>query len=693
MEQAFGIDLGTTYSAIGFMTDVRNVQVVADGSAEKWIPSFVCYSPDGPVFGEAARDIDLKFLDRRIYDVKRFIGRRYSEISADVEADLWPFRIVPDPNDRILIEIPGDPHQHVEPWQVLSDFFRHLLSVGNKSFPEPGIHSAVITVPAYFNDSQRAETRRAAVEAGIEVLRIMNEPTAAAVAVRWLRQDLKSDAIVLIFDFGGGTLDVSLLRTETNSLTVLATAGDTHLGGRDIDNCIVKWACDEFVAKNPGCDIDAIGRQRVFVECEKAKMSLSKAKSIKINVPHLVGATKMLLTLNRAKLNDLCADIFAKCIPPVTKVLEIAKLQASDVAEIILVGGSSAIVQVQNALKEQFPNAEVHVGINRHLAVVSGAAVLAAKLKGCQELKELTLRDVCPLTIGMQIRRGIMLPVIKRSTPLPVQGIEQPLVTTHNNQEVMTMDLYEGEYKLTKNNHLLAGFLVQGIPKGPAGTQRVLFTFSVTEDGILTVSASIGGDGHRRPAVEIVKNPWQYRREELATLVSMDPALKAQDDEEADRLEREFRRSAWVNNISGFFHDAENQRTAFARETSPGDRAAVLQAAERLPISPTWEELEDWRNTFRVTFRVFFGCFSQTTPISFPQPSARHFAKQPPISHLTLKVITFPLLSFRLLAPSSPSEAPQTKRSTSTPITIFGSSDQFHIRRLTLNKSPRDDYH
>jgi molecular chaperone DnaK (HSP70) len=217
----------------------------------------------------------------------------------------------------------------------------------------------------------------------------------------------------------------------------------------------------------------------------------------------------------------------------------------------------------------------------------------------------------------MKIRRGIMLPVIRRSTPLPVEGVQQPLVTTHNDQEVMTMDLYQGEYKLTKNNQYLAGFCVKGIPKAPAGKQEVMFTFNLTEDGILTASASNTGDSGTRPAVEIVKNPWCYPREQLAALVSIDPALRAQDGEEADRLEREFRRSAWVSNIRGFFRDAEAKGTAFARETSPSDRAAVLQAAEQLPASPTWGELEAWRATFRSTFRVFFDAHPAQFPPAF----------------------------------------------------------------------------
>jgi L1 cell adhesion molecule like protein len=310
--------------------------------------------------------------------------------------------------------------------------------------------------------------------------------------------------------------------------------------------------------------------------------------------------------LDRAKFNVLCPDIFARCLLPVRKALEITNLQASDVAEIILVGESSAIVQVHNSLRERFPTAQVPIGIDRRLAVVTGAVLLAVKLKGCRELEELRDHDVCPLTIGMQIQRGIMLPVITRSTPLLVEGVEQLLVTTHNDQEVMTMALYVGEYKLTRNNRFLAELTVHGIPNRPAGTQQVRFTFSVTEDGVLTVSASVSGHGHAPPAAEIVKNAWPYRREDLVTLASMDPALKAQDDEEADLLKREFRRNVWVRNIRGFFRGPEEQRTAFARRTSPSDRAAVIQAAERLPMLPTWEELEDWRNTFRLTFWAFF---------------------------------------------------------------------------------------
>jgi L1 cell adhesion molecule like protein len=617
-KEAFGIDLGTTYSAIGFLADRRRVEVVADDSSEKLIPSFVYYDTDETLFGSAARSAPLEMFDRVIYDVKRFIGRRYSEIAQEVEAGDWPFRIVNDANDRILIEIPKDPPQRLEPWQIASEMLKHLLTVGNSCFPPPGLHSAVISVPAYFNDSQRAETRRAAVHAGIDVLRIVNEPTAAALAVRWLRQDLEF-GIVLIFDFGGGTLDVSLLRSEANSLTVLATAGDTHLGGRDIDKRLVNWACDEFVKQNPKCEIDVVGRQRVLEACERAKMMLSSVTSTSITVPNLVGAAKMRLTLERAKLNELCGDIFAKCLHPVRQVLEVASLQASDVNQIILVGGSSAIVKVQESLKEQFPATKVYNGVDARLAVAMGASVLAAKLKGYRELEELTLRDVCPLTIGMQIRRGIMLPVIKRSTPLPVEGVQQPLVTTFNDQEVMTMDVYEGEYKLTKDNHLLAGFVVNGIPRGPAGMHQVMFTFSVTEDGLLMVSASISGDAHTRPTVEIVKNLWQPLRERLDEIVSIDPVRQAQDDEEADRLEREFRRRAWVSNIQGFFRDAETKRTAFASQTSPGDRAAVLRAADRLPTSPTWEQLEAWRGMFRNTFQVYF----QANPSEFPIAFAR----------------------------------------------------------------------
>jgi L1 cell adhesion molecule like protein len=391
---------------------------------------------------------------------------------------------VTDANDRVLIEIPGESGtQRFEPWQISSVILRRLLEVGNSSVPsELKTNDAVITVPAYFNDGQREDTLRAAREAGINVLQIVNEPTAAAVAVRWARPSLDM-AITLIYDFGGGTLDVSLLEINSNRVCVCGTAGDTQLGGRDFDACLCRHGLREFQKTHPDLDLEGdnseqiIAKNRVFAACHQAKIQLSTATSADVCVDNLLEDVNLSIEITRTTFEDICANLFNRCLAPIRDVLSYAQLGEKDVTCVILVGGSTRIPKVQQLIDELFPQKRF-TGVDPRQAVVQGAALLAAKLKGNPSMCDIELVDVCPLTIGYAVRGDFMRRIIERGTQLPVTNRCGRLTTSEHNQSTLDINIVEGERKLVATNTSWAHLRSPAFLRARRG--RSLWTFGST---------------------------------------------------------------------------------------------------------------------------------------------------------------------------------------------------------------------
>jgi molecular chaperone DnaK (HSP70) len=475
---------------------------------------------------------------------------------------------------------------------VSAEILRVLLSIGHERSPNK-TNKAVITVPAYFNDGQREDTLRAAKEAGIEVLRLVSEPTAAAFAERGARPRI-SFKTTLIYDFGGGTLDVSLLEIDANRVRVLATSGDTALGGGDFDAALYAYVVSQLTGAHKTVidegDKDACNGLRAA--CVRAKVQLSTATSAQLIVGNFSDDEDLVMTIDRAAFERQCEGLFEKCLFPVYDVLRHAKIGASAVTTVVLVGGTARIPMVQEKIKGLFPGKDVEP-MDPQKVVVQGAALLAAKLTGCAALERLSLQEVSPLTIGVRVRWGAMHPVIRRGTPLPIQQQTFKLQTTEHNQTRMSVDVYEGERKAVAHNHLLATVIVENIPEGEARSQEVIFSFSITANGILSVTYTCSGytDARQMP---VAKNPWHYTSDELNGLLVFDAKEQAADDQFADGEERRWRRRMFGNAFITFTQASEWRECGEEEE-----RSAIAREITQLCEDPTWEQLFHARDLLR----------------------------------------------------------------------------------------------
>merc|ERR1711937_216399 len=485
-ETAIGIDLGTTYSCVGVWLNDK-VEIITNDQGLNTTPSYVAFTEDERLIGDAAKNQTARNPLNTVFDAKRLIGRKFSDKTVQNDVKLWPFKVEAGGDDKpmIVVQYKGETKKF-QAEQISSMVLTKMKEIA-ESFLGKSVKSAVITVPAYFNDAQRQATKDAGTIAGINVLRIINEPTAASLAYGF---DTKKNETILVFDLGGGTFDVSVLEVGDGVFEVLSTSGDTHLGGDDFDKRITDFLADEFEAQE-GINLlgDKQALQRLTEAAEKAKIELSGVNEAKISLPFITatadGPKHIESTLTRASFEELCSDLLDRCRIPVENSLRDAKLDLSEIDEIILVGGSTRIPAVQSLVKS-LTGKDPNVTVNPDEVVALGAAVQAGVLGG--EVSDIVLLDVTPLSLGLETLGGVMTKLIPTNTTLPTSKSEV-FSTAADNQTSVEINVYQGEREFVRDNKLLGNFRLDGIPPAPRGIPQVDVKFDIDANGILSVEA------------------------------------------------------------------------------------------------------------------------------------------------------------------------------------------------------------